>query len=226
MTETELGRSQLIGPLNWELRARIVASAICGYVLGLFPSADLAQRYSGAGIDLRSDGSGNPGATNVDKLLGHKWGAAVLAADVAKGALAARAGGALGGELAANVAGTSAVLGHCFRYFRRSRGGKGVATRYGQLMVTDPRYFLVDLLVAFGVGRLTKRGAIALASAVLTSVVMAGFTLGGRSRPLRAGRSSVTTASATLASGVAVLVRFYQERGRPDELRRVKKHSA
>lgn len=116
----------------------LVVSALAGYALVLLPSADLAQRLSGAGVDVRSEGSGNPGATNVDKLLGHRWGATVLAADVAKGALAARAGALLGGELGANVAGTSAVVGHCFRGFGKARGGKGVATRYGQLMVTDP----------------------------------------------------------------------------------------
>jgi glycerol-3-phosphate acyltransferase PlsY len=160
-------------------RGRILAAALVGYLFGLLPSADLAQRLSGRGIDLGSAGSGNPGATNVDELLGHKWGAFVLSADVAKGVVAARTGSVLGGELGANVAGTSAVLGHCFRRFGNARGGKGVATRYGQLLVTDSRYFLVDFLVAFGVGRLTKRGAIALAAAVLTSAVMAGYTVIG-----------------------------------------------
>ena len=226
MSAMELGRTHRSAALRRNSRGRIATAAIFGYLLGLFPSADLAQRHSRAGIDLRKEGSGNPGATNVDKLLGHKWGAVVLAADVTKGALAARAGGVLCGELGANVAGTSAVLGHCFRYFGRSRGGKGVATRYGQLMVTDPRYFFVDFLVAFLVGRLTKRGAIALVTAVLSSAVMAVFTVLGRQRPLRAGRSSMTTAVATLLSGAAVLLRFHQERGRPDELRRVQKQPA
>lgn len=218
---TEANRVERTQRSGTESRGRIVAAALAGYLFGLLPSADLAQRLSGRGIDLRRAGSGNPGATNVDKLLGHKWGAFVLSADVAKGVLAARAGSVLGGEIGANVAGTSAVLGHCFRRFGKARGGKGVATRYGQLLVTDPRYFLVDFLVAFGVGRLTKRGAIALAAAVMTSVVMSGFTVVGKERPLRAGRATVTSMIATLASGAIVLLRFFQERGRPDELRRV-----
>jgi glycerol-3-phosphate acyltransferase PlsY len=202
-------------------KGRLFCVAATGYLAGSFPAAELAQRLSGSTVDLRRDGSGNPGATNVDKLLGHRWGAAVLAADVAKGIGAAAAGKRLAGGLGANVAGTSAVLGHCFRRLGRRRGGKGVATRYGQLLVTDPRYFVIDFLVAFGVGRLTKRGAVALSAAVGTSVVTA-LPLGhGRSRPLGLGSVDAVTAAATIASGAIVLVRFFQERGRPDELRRL-----
>jgi acyl phosphate:glycerol-3-phosphate acyltransferase len=200
---------------------RLLGVALVGYVAGSFPSAELAQRLSGSTVDLRQDGSGNPGATNVDKLLGHRWGAAVLAADVTKGILATTAGRRAAGNLGANVAGTSAVLGHCFPRFGRERGGKGVATRYGQLLVTDPRYFVIDFLVAFGIGRLTKRGAVALSAAVGTSVVTALPLVRGRSRPLHLRTVDATTAIATIASGVIVLVRFFQERGRPDELRRV-----
>jgi acyl phosphate:glycerol-3-phosphate acyltransferase len=203
-------------------RARLFSVALAGYLVGSFPSAELAQRISGSAVDLRKDGSGNPGATNVDKLLGHRWGAAVLVADVTKGIIAARTGRRFAGGLGANVAGTSAVLGHCFRRFGGQRGGKGVATRYGQLLVTDPRYFVIDFLVAFGVGRLTERGAIALSAAVGTSVVISLPLVRGRSRPLRLGTVDVTTAAATIASGAIVLVRFFQERGRPDELRRVR----
>jgi glycerol-3-phosphate acyltransferase PlsY len=203
---------------------QLLGVALVGYLAGSFPSAELAQRLSGSTVDLRQDGSGNPGATNVDKLLGHRWGAAVLAADVTKGVLATTAGRSVAGDLGANVAGTSAVLGHCFPRFGRERGGKGVATRYGQLLVTDPRYFVIDFLVAFGIGRLTKRGAVALSAAVGTSVVTALPLVRGRSRPLRLGAVDATTAIATFASGVIVLVRFSQERGRPDELRRVPRH--
>jgi acyl phosphate:glycerol-3-phosphate acyltransferase len=201
-------------------RGRLLAVALAGYLAGSFPSAELAQRLSGSAVDLRQDGSGNPGATNVDKLLGHRWGAAVLAADVTKGIVAATAGKRLAGARGANVAGTSAVLGHCFRRFGRKRGGKGVATRYGQLLVTDPRYFVIDFLVAFGVGRLTERGAVALSAAVGTSVVTALPLVRGRPRPFRLGSVGPFTAAATIASGAIVLVRFFQERGRPDELRR------
>jgi len=199
----------------------VLGAAIAGYVVGSFPSAEIAQKLSGDRVDLRREGSGNPGATNVDKLLGHRWGATVLVADVAKGSLAAKMGARVAGEPGANIAGTAAVLGHCFRRFGTRRGGKGVATRYGQLLVTERRYVLLDFLVAFCVGRLTKRGAIALSAAFAASVATALSGLGRRDRLFGLGRVSTTTSVATLASGAIVLLRFYQERGRPDELRPV-----
>jgi glycerol-3-phosphate acyltransferase PlsY len=197
----------------------LAAAALAGYLAGSIPAAEFAQRLSGSGVDLHREGSQNPGATNVDKLLGHRWGAAVLIVDVAKGAAAASLGNRLGGDLGASIGGTAAVLGHCFPRLGKKHGGKGVATRYGQLLITDPRYFVLDFLVAFGVGRLTRRGAVALTSAVGTSLMISLFALGGRRRPLRLGAITAPTSSATLLSGGIVLFRFFQERGTPDELR-------
>src|SRR4051812_5366847 len=58
-----------------------------GYLLGMFPTAVLVARAKG--VDVTAAGSGNPGASNVARLLGWKWGALVMASDFAKGALAA-----------------------------------------------------------------------------------------------------------------------------------------
>jgi glycerol-3-phosphate acyltransferase PlsY len=51
---------------------RLLSLALAGYIAGSFPSAEIAQRLSRTTVDLRRDGSGDPGATNVDKLLGHR----------------------------------------------------------------------------------------------------------------------------------------------------------
>ena len=60
--------------------AGVLAAALLGYLLGSLPSADLARRVSGrSDVDLRTTGSGNPGATNAATVLGARWGAAVLA---------------------------------------------------------------------------------------------------------------------------------------------------
>lgn len=120
-----------------------------GYALGGVPSADLAARLAtGGSADLRASGSGNPGAANAMIVLGRAWGYGVLAADVGKAALACAAGRALGGTAGAHLAGTAAVVGHCFPAAQRFRGGKGVATSAGQCLATFPAYFPVDLLVA------------------------------------------------------------------------------
>ncbi len=72
---------------------RLVAAAAAGYAAGLLPSADLAARRATRGaVDLREHGSGNPGGANAVAVLGRRWGYAVMAADIAKAAAAARVG--------------------------------------------------------------------------------------------------------------------------------------
>jgi glycerol-3-phosphate acyltransferase PlsY len=128
---------------------RYVAAATAGYLAGSVPSADLvATMVADRDIDLRAEGSGNPGGSNVGKLLGAKWGLAVMAADVAKGAVGATAGRALAGGPGASLAGTAAVVGHCFPVWTGFRGGKGVATSAGQMIATFPVYAPIDLGLA------------------------------------------------------------------------------
>jgi glycerol-3-phosphate acyltransferase PlsY len=128
---------------------RVGCAAVVGYLLGTFPSADMASRAaSGGGVDLRLAGSGNPGAMNAFGQLGSGWGAAVLVADVAKGSVAAWAGGRIGGDDGAYAAGTAAIAGHIFPLWSSFRGGKGVATSAGASLFLFPAYFPLDAGVA------------------------------------------------------------------------------
>ena len=112
-----------------------------GYLMGSLPSADIATRLATDGsVDLRTAGSGNPGAANAKDVLGAKWGAAVMTADIAKGAVACVAGRGLGGDLGAHVGGTAAVVGHCFPVWNGFRGGKGFASAVGQVATTFPAF--------------------------------------------------------------------------------------
>lgn len=129
--------------------ARLAGAAVVGYALGGLPSADVAARLArGGATDLRRAGSGNPGAVNAMGVLGKGWGYGVLGADMAKGALACAAGRALAGDGGAHLAGTAAVVGHCFPAGAEFRGGKGVAASAGQCLATFPAYFPIDLGVA------------------------------------------------------------------------------
>jgi glycerol-3-phosphate acyltransferase PlsY len=134
-----------------------LATAI-GYLAGSIPSADIATRLSGADVDLRSAGTGNPGATNAASILGPGWGAAVLAADMAKGTLGAMAGRAVGGDAGAYAAATSAIAGHIAPVWSGFRGGKGVATSAGACLAVFPVYAPVDAAVAT-IGALRSRRA-------------------------------------------------------------------
>jgi glycerol-3-phosphate acyltransferase PlsY len=84
------------------------------------------------GVDIRTLGSGNAGATNVWRTLGFKLGLAVALLDVGKGAAAALLGLWLGGDLVAVLAGVAAMIGHWRPLFLGfARGGKMVATTGG-----------------------------------------------------------------------------------------------
>lgn len=126
---------------------RVIAALVGGYLLGTTPSADVAARLAG-GHDLRSSGSGNPGAVNAAKVLGARYGLAVLAVDIGKGASAGVLGRRLAGSAGAHVGSTAAVVGHCYPVWTRFRGGKGVATGVGQVLATFPAYVPIDLAVA------------------------------------------------------------------------------
>ncbi len=103
------------------------------------------------GVDLRRQGSGDLGATNVYRVLGARWGILVLLLDIGKGTagvLIARAlvPGPLAGGLPA-LAGLAAVAGHAFTPFAGFRGGKGVATALGVFAGLAPLSALLAFLV-------------------------------------------------------------------------------
>ena len=118
---------------------RLAAAAVGGYLAGTLPSADIAARLAtGGATDLREAGSGNPGAANAIGVLGAKWGYGVMAADIAKGAVACGVGRRVAGPTGAHVGGTAAVVGHCYPVWNGFRGGKGVAPSVGQCVATFP----------------------------------------------------------------------------------------
>ncbi|KYF71375.1 acyl-phosphate glycerol 3-phosphate acyltransferase [Sorangium cellulosum] len=123
---------------------------VLAYLLGAIPTGYLFARLA-RGVDIRTVGSGNIGATNILRAFGWKPGLAVLAADMAKGALVAGPlaswlAAAPGGWVAA-AGGLTAVLGHDYTVFLGMRGGKGVATSCGVLLVLAPRSTLATLVV-------------------------------------------------------------------------------
>jgi glycerol-3-phosphate acyltransferase PlsY len=152
------------------------------YLLGAIPFAYLAGRLKG--LDIRQHGSGNVGATNVLRVLGKGPGAAVLALDMAKGALAvsvvplvARADSfhAFLSDGPAEQAwwpcalGLAAVLGHSYTVFLRFKGGKGVATSAGAFLGLAPWATLTVLGVFLAVvliTRMVSAGSLAGAAAL------------------------------------------------------------
>jgi glycerol-3-phosphate acyltransferase PlsY len=126
-----------------------VVAALAGYLVGAINPATIIARIFR--VDLRSSGSGNPGATNVGRVLGPRWAVVVGALDILKGFVPAFAFGALVGQTAGEVAGLAAVLGHITSPYLKGRGGKGVATTLGAILGVQP-LLAIPVLLAFGVG--------------------------------------------------------------------------
>lgn len=127
----------------------ISLSVLLAYLLGSVPFGFLTARGVG-GIDIREHGSRNVGATNVARVLGGRWGAIVLVLDCLKGFLAtlllpsiALLGDHPGLGHLRVACGTMAVLGHMFPCWLGFRGGKGVATALGVVVVLGPTATLV-----------------------------------------------------------------------------------
>jgi glycerol-3-phosphate acyltransferase PlsY len=134
-----------------------VALIPVGYVVGMFPSAVLVARAKGH--DVLAEGSGNPGASNVARILGWRFGAIVLLADFAKGAAAAGVGRAAGGRAGAYLVGCAAVVGHTYPF--RRKGGKGVAAAGGMLVVLFPEVVVALAFVWLVVARVLHKASIA-----------------------------------------------------------------
>lgn len=146
-----------------------LVTGVVAYLLGSIPTGYLAGRMRG--IDIRTVGSGNIGATNVFRVLGKPAGILVLVVDGLKGYaacawVAERFGEAEGLRI---TAGLAAILGHNFTCWLRFRGGKGVATSAGVLAALVPGALIIILsiwIIAFALTRYVSLASLAAAFAL------------------------------------------------------------
>lgn len=206
-------------------RARRLGLAFAaGYLVGTLPSADLAARLTtGGAVDVRSGGTGNPGGMNARRLLGRRVGTLVIVGDIAKGAAACALGRRHSGDVGAHVGGVAAVVGHCYPLWSGFRGGKGVATSFGQCLATFPVYAPVDVAVATVVARMPGLGRPALVSVGVSSVawLAAGVLWWRRGLPnLWGPRPTAALPLANAATAVVLASRAVTmlRRREPDEL--------
>lgn len=160
---------------------------ILSYLVGSIPTSIIVSKAV-KGIDIREHGSGNAGGTNVMRVLGWKHGVFVIILDALKGVLAVVVVARLhyGGLPFANVspfddftlvqiiAGISAVIGHIWTVFAGFKGGKGIATALGMLLMI----VTIDMLIAVGVflivvtiSRYVSLGSIVAAISVPTAMI-------------------------------------------------------
>lgn len=135
-----------------------VILAVAAYLIGSINFSILISRIV-AGKDIRESGSGNAGATNMLRTMGKKYAVITLLADILKGIAAVLLARLLPFDFADGaeyIAGVSAVLGHNFPIFFGFRGGKGVATSLGVVMMTDWKIGLIVLAAALAVMALSR----------------------------------------------------------------------
>ncbi len=164
------------------------------YLAGSIPTGVLLGRL--VGVDVRSAGSGNIGATNVARTAGRTLGILTLVGDALKGLLPVLATRALGFDAAViAAAGLAALVGHVFPVFLRFRGGKGVATGVGVLLGLAPAIAPIPIAIFFA----------AVASSKIVSLSSILATLSGAIAIAMFGYPSATVGAAFVIAGLIVL---------------------
>jgi acyl phosphate:glycerol-3-phosphate acyltransferase len=174
---------------------------LASYFVGAIPTSHLLSRLF-AGIDLRKQGSGNLGATNLYRVLGWKYAVPAALVDIAKGAIPVLvfAPQVSDSQLFALACGVAAILGHVFSVFVGFKGGKGVATAAGVMLGLAPLALAVSAVVWAVLVRLTgyvSLGSIAAAAVLPLSV----YLLEDSSSP------ALLWIAAAIAAGVILLHR-------------------
>jgi acyl phosphate:glycerol-3-phosphate acyltransferase len=141
--------------INYNLGLIVIGA----YLLGSIPFGLLIARLKG--IDLRSIGSGNIGATNVGRALGRKWAYVCFVLDALKGALPMIAAANIITRPVSSIdmwlwvlAGCAAVAGHMYPVYVNFKGGKGVATSLGMVLGLWP-YYTIAGLICFAIWTIT-----------------------------------------------------------------------
>lgn len=172
----------------------ILAVAV-SYLIGAIPFSFTLPKVV-KGIDIRTVGSGNIGATNVGRVMGRAWGVLAYFLDVAKGftpvCLAAVwldrfHWGGVCPPAAVILCGAAAICGHIWPVYLKFRGGKGVATSSGVLLYLEPVGTLVALaiwVIAVAIWRYVSLASILAAIALVGYVLLTAGRRGGDTTPL------------------------------------------
>jgi glycerol-3-phosphate acyltransferase PlsY len=149
---------------------RLFVAALIGYMIGNVSNAYLIGRIF-LKKDVRNYGSGNAGATNALRAFGAKVGIVVFLLDVLKGIIAVYVGNRISPEIGGYIAGISVIAGHNWPATLKFKGGKGIATSIGVMLMINP----ILSLICFTVGLLI---------AIITRTVSLGSLIGVAIAPI------------------------------------------
>lgn len=149
------------------------AAVVISYFIGNISPATVVGKLHG--VDIRKEGSGNPGTTNVLRTLGVKAAACTLLIDVLKGAIPVLAGRLIGGEDLACFCGTAAFFGHIWPVCFGFKGGKGIATGFGVVVAFNWPTGIVGLVTALAGAALSRRMSVGSIAAAVVFPIMFFF---------------------------------------------------
>lgn len=156
----------------------LILSAAIAYLLGSISFSYLISK-SFKHEDIRSKGSGNAGTANMLRNYGWKLGLATLAGDLLKGVLAALIGLWLAGRPGMFLGAVFAVIGHNYPVFLKFRGGKGIATGLGALLVVQPLASMIIFAVGVVLVLITRIMSVGSLFGLIASAVVGCFISGG-----------------------------------------------
>lgn len=165
--------------------SQIVICLIVGYVFGCFSTGTAVARYFH--VDLKQHGSGNSGATNALRAIGKKAGIITLLGDVAKAIIPILImryiwnGQELGVHLITLYTGLGVVCGHNFPFWMGFKGGKGIASMAGVIIMLSPYITLIEIVVFVSIVAITRY--VSLGSLVVSVVFVLCVALGYRGEP-------------------------------------------
>ncbi|MBX0310598.1 MAG: glycerol-3-phosphate 1-O-acyltransferase PlsY [Sulfurihydrogenibium sp.] len=148
------------------MEINFIVYLIITYLLGSIPFGLIISKLFGK--DIRKEGSGNIGATNVTRVLGKKAGLLVLILDMLKGFLPIYIAKSIFDIKLVSLLAIASVIGHCFSIFLKFKGGKGVATAIGVLLALSSKTALI--VVMFWLGVFLVSGYVSLASMLSASI--------------------------------------------------------
>lgn len=159
-----------------------IIMAIIAYAIGSINFSVIISKKI-AGFDVREKGSGNAGSTNVLRTVGKKAAALTLVCDILKGVISVLialligkiAGKSANSAIIVEIAALAVVIGHTFPIFFGFRGGKGVATSLGVILIVNWKIGLICLIFALALMALTRMVSLGSISAAVLFAVLTIF---------------------------------------------------
>ena len=199
---------------------QLLLIAIIGYLWGSIPAGYwMGKLLRGKDFDIRAYGSHKIGATNVLRTLGKGPAAIVLVFDLSKGVgptlLASLVPFFYGSGWGPTVAALAALIGHCYPVFIGFRGGRGVLTGAGGLLVISPLTFAIDAVITFStiaISRFVSLGSIV--GCLTASVCGILFFIIGHFDPTFIGKVSLAQLVFMVVGPTLVIIFHYDNIGR------------